>query len=52
MKIAFERQEMAFLMNFGKYPVIGLDMSNRPFGEESEFMVGSKVRVAWDRKRT
>ena len=50
MNIISERQEIAAVMNFGKYPVLGLDMSNKPYNEYDNFIVGSKVRVAWDRK--
>lgn len=30
MNIISERQEIAAVMNFGKYPVLGLNMSNTP----------------------
>lgn len=48
MNIITERHEIGITMNFGKYPVIGLDMSNTY--EDWDFIIGSKVRVAWDRK--
>lgn len=48
--IIMERQEIGVAMNYGKYPVIGLNMSNKPYEECDGLIVGSKVRVAWDRK--
>lgn len=50
MNIISERQEIAAVMNFGKYPVLGLNVDNKPYKEYDNFIVGSKVRVAWDRK--
>ncbi len=50
MNIITERHEIGITMNFGKYPVIGLDMDNKPYKECDGFIIGSKVRVAWDRK--
>ena len=50
MNIISERKEIAAVMKFGKYPVLGLNMSNKPYNEYDNFIVGSKVRVAWDRK--
>lgn len=48
MNIITERHEMAIVMNFGKYPVLGLELNNKDYSKD--FIVGSKVRVAWDRK--
>lgn len=50
MNIITERQEIGITMNFGKYPVIGLDIDNKPNKECNSFIIGSRVRVAWDRK--
>ena len=50
MNIITERHEIGITMNLGKYPVIGLDMDNKPYKEYDNFIIGSKVRVAWDRK--
>ena len=50
MNIITERHEIGITMNLGKYPVIGLDMDNKPYKEHDNFIIGSKVRVAWDRK--
>lgn len=44
-----ERHEIGITMNFGKYPVIGLDIENKPYDECPNYIVGGKVRVAWDR---
>lgn len=48
MSIIKERRKMAITMNFGKYPVIGLELGDNDCS--TDFIVGSKVRVAWDRK--
>ena len=46
-----ERTEMAIVINFGKYPVIPVDMDNYPYEEDRSFLKGPiKVRVAWDHK--
>jgi len=50
MNVITERHEIGITMNLGKYPVIGLDMDNKPYKECDGFIVGSKVKVAWDRK--
>ena len=50
MNVISERQEIGVAMNYGKYPVIGLDMNNKPYELCDDLIVGSKVRVAWDRK--
>lgn len=44
MNVITERHEIGITMNFGKYPVIGLDMDNKPYKECDGFIVGSKVR--------
>lgn len=44
-----ERHEIGITMNFGKYPVIGLNIENKPYAEWPDYIVGGKVRVAWDR---
>lgn len=52
MKYLTERREIAKAMNFGKYPVLRLDLSNRPaqsYAPDSDFCAGDRVRVAWDK---
>lgn len=44
-----DRHEIAAAMNFGKYPVLSINLENRPF-EDSRFAKGCRVRVAWDHK--
>lgn len=44
-----DRQEIAYAMNFGKFPVLSLNRENIPFSD-SNYCIGSKCRVAWDRK--
>lgn len=44
-----DRQEIAYAMNFGLYPVLGLNRENRPF-EGDDYCTGDRCRVAWDRK--
>jgi len=47
MKYLTDRQEIARAINFGKHPVLILNMENRPF-EESDYARGCNVRIAWD----
>ena len=52
MKYLKDRTEIAKAMNFGKYPVIKIDIRNKPakdYASESDYAVGDKVRVAWDK---
>lgn len=52
MKYLTERREIAMAINFGKYPVLRLNLSNRParnYAPDSDFCVGDPVRVAWDK---
>ena len=44
-----DRHEIAAAMNFGKYPVLTINLDNRPF-EDSRYAKGCRVRVAWDHK--
>ena len=44
-----DRHEIAAAINFGKYPVLKIDMENRPY-EGSKYAKGCRVRVAWDSK--
>lgn len=44
------RHDMAVLMNFGKYPVLELDLDRKQGEESDRYLVGGKARVAWDRK--
>ena len=46
MKYLKDRTEIAKAMNFGKYPVIKIDIRNKP---AKDYAVGDKVRVAWDK---
>lgn len=48
MKMLTDRKEIAKAMNFGKYPVLVLDMENHCGFENTDFCEGQKVRVAWD----
>lgn len=43
------RQEIAAAMNFGKYPVLTINIENCPY-EGSRYARGCRVRVAWDHK--
>jgi hypothetical protein len=46
-----DRHEIAKALNFGKYPVLSVDLDNKPFeSNDSDFTEGCKCRVAWDRK--
>lgn len=44
-----DRQEIAAAMNFGEYPVLTINLENRPY-EGSDYARGCRVRVAWDSK--
>lgn len=56
MKYLTDRTEIAKAINFGKYPVLTLNRENQPYKdlyedtEYSDYAVGCRVRVAWDRK--
>lgn len=47
MKYLTERTEIAKAMNFGKYPVLYINMEDRPY-EGSDYARGCRCRVAWD----
>ena len=52
MRYLKHREQIGNAMNFGKYPVLRLDLSNRPtqsYAPDSDFCVGDRVRVAWDK---
>ena len=52
MRYLKHREQIATAINFGKYPVLRLDLSNRPaqsYAPDSDFCVGDRVRVAWDK---
>lgn len=49
MKYLTERTEIAKAMNFGKYPVLYIDMDDKKY-KESDYCVGCNVRVHWDDK--
>lgn len=42
-----ERTEIACAMNYGEYPVLTINLENRPY-EGSDYARGCRVRVAWD----
>lgn len=48
MRYLTDRQEIAAAINFGKYPVIRIDMDHK-YMEGSDYCTGDKVRVSWDR---
>lgn len=43
-----ERTEIARLLNFGKYPVLEVNMDNVKY--DGELIKGGNVKVAWDKK--
>lgn len=47
MKYLTERTEIAKAMNFGKYPVLYIDMDAKKY-EGSDYCQGCRVRVHWD----
>lgn len=49
MMFLTDRQEIAAAMNFGEYPVLTINLENRPYGG-NEYARGCRVRVAWDSK--
>lgn len=52
MKFLTDRQEIAAAMNFNKYPVLYIDLDNKPYEKsfpDSDFAKGCKCRIAWDR---
>lgn len=52
MRYLKHREQIAKAINFGKYPVLRIDLSNRPaqgYAPDSDFCVGDRVRVAWDK---
>lgn len=50
MKCLTDRKEIAKAMNFGKYPVLVLDLDNNCGFEGGRYCQGQRVRVAWDHK--
>lgn len=48
MRVLTKREEVAKVLNFGKYPVLVLNLDKKP---EEDYSVGEKVRVAWDSNR-
>lgn len=50
MKYLTDRHEIAMAMNFGKYPVLYIDVET-PKDGYSDFYKGQDVRVAWDDPR-
>lgn len=48
MKYLTEREQIATAMNFGKYPVLYIDLDDRKF-DGSDYAKGFPVKVAWDR---
>lgn len=47
MKYLTERQEIGEAMNFGKYPILYIDL-DKPISSKNDFYKGSKCRIAWD----
>lgn len=47
MMCLIDRHEIAAAMNFGKFPVLTINLDNRPF-EGRQYAKGCRVRVAWD----
>lgn len=48
-----DRQEIAYAMNFGKFPVLTLNRENNPYKDiasDSDYCIGCKCKVAWDMK--
>ncbi len=48
-----DRHEIAYAINFGKFPVLTLNRENNPYKDiapESDYCIGCKCRVAWDSK--
>ena len=50
MKLLTERTEIAKAMNFGKYPVLTLNMEDHDGFEDTTYCIGCNVRVAFDTK--
>lgn len=53
MKYLTDRHEIGEALNFGKYPVLTLNRENNPCSDiapNSDYAVGCRVRVAWDKK--
>lgn len=51
MKFITDRHEIGKVLNFGKYPVLTINLENKPaasYAPDSDYAVGCKVRVAWD----
>ena len=46
--ILLEKEKMAQAMNFGKYPVLCVDLDNK-LNEDDDYAIGCECRVAWDR---
>ena len=54
MKYLTDRHEIAMAMNFGKYPVLHINLENRPFSDirpDSDYATGDTVRVDWGEKQ-
>jgi len=50
-KILTNRQEIAKAINFGKYPVLTLDIYNHGGFDDSAYSIGCDVRVAYNTSR-
>lgn len=48
MRYLVDRNDIAQAINFGKHPVLFINMENKTLGEDRDFAVGCKVRIAWD----
>ena len=51
MKLLKERTEIAKAMNFGKYPVLRINLEDHAGFDTTDYCVGEKVRVAYESKR-
>lgn len=49
-KVLLERTDIAKALNFGKYPVLSIDIDNVPCKEDPSYMLGCNCRVAWDKE--
>ena len=53
MKYLTDRSQIAVAMNFGKYPVLYIDLDNKIYDtpeHPSDFCVGSKCKLDWEHK--
>lgn len=46
--IILGKEKMAEAINFCKYPVLSINLDNKPYADE-DFIIGCECRVAWDK---